>query len=51
MPTNSHTSYTSYNNCRMYSRQHQAKEPHNNMPINKAFRCGKLRVVKAKATV
>ena len=51
MPTNSHTSSTSYSNCRMYSRQHEPKEPHNNMPLRKACKCGKLHIVKAKATV
>ena len=51
MPTNTHTSHTARQNCKVYSRQHEPKEPHNNMPLRKACKCGKLRVVRAKATV
>ena len=49
MPTKTHTSNTNHSLCSKYSRQHKPKEPQNKMPIDKACKCGKLRIIKAKA--
>ena len=51
MLTNSRTSLTARQNSNMYSKQHKPKEPHNKMPLDKAFKCGRLHIVKTKATV
>lgn len=51
MPIKSKTSYTAHNNCAMYCKQHEQKQPINHRPLAVAAKCGHLHIKRAKATV